>query len=475
VELLALIAAASIAAGTVVANRTRSTAPTPVVASLERPKKLPSNAPDGQVSRDMRPFDAWVDHPGYAITPQGILATFRLAESGDPQRQCDLIDDLIENDGHLRNLFEQREQSVAGKPWVVQAGGPSDDESTASTVLGWALRRLPMVEIMKHLLTVNRYGWAAVEIDWGLVLIDGTGNPAVDGKRWIVPVWMTIVPARRFKINASSTTPGGINELRIFTDATRQAGEPLEPGKWLVLKRSNTWLARAGLMRTCAWYAMAKRMGFRDWLVYAQRFGLPLPTVKYKAEDADDDEIAVAEQIVKKIGSDGGAVIPDSLELEFHEAAQTTSENSKSHGGLIAHCNAEMSKTVNGSTLANDNAGSGGASYALGEVHATVRWDNVLFDAELFQEGMRTQVAEPMMHFNALRGAAPLTKVQVVRDLDPKVRGEIADTMQNKLGITVSKSQMRQELGFREPSGTDDEAAGAPKPEPAAAPAKEAA
>jgi phage gp29-like protein len=473
VELLALIAAASIATGAAVKSFAARRAPTE--ASLERPKQLPNNAPDGQVARDMRPFDAWVDHPGYAITPQGILATFRLAESGDPQRQCDLFDDLIENDGHLRNLFEQREQAVAGKPWVVQAGGSTDDESTAAQVLGWALKRLPMVEIMKHLLTVNRYGWSAVEIDWGLVLIDGTGNPAVDGKRWIVPVWMTIVPARRFRINASSTAKGGINELRIFTDATRAAGDPLEPGKWLVLKRSSTWLARGGLMRTAAWPAMAKRFGFRDWLVYAQRFGLPLPTVTYKAEDSDDDDIAVAEQIVKKIGSDGGAVIPDSLTLEFHEAAQTTAENSKSHGGLIAHCNAEMSKLINGSTLSNDNAGSGGASYALGEVHATVRWDNVLFDAELLQDGLKTQVAEPMMHFNNLRGAAPLTKVQVVRDLDPKVRSEVAKTMQNELGIPVSKSQMRQELGFREPSGPDDEAEGAPKPEPAAAPAKEAA
>lgn len=472
-ETLALIAALSIAAGT--AAKTYVSRRAPVEASLERPKPLPANAPDGQVARDMRPFDAWVDHPGYAITPQGILATFRLAESGDPQRQCDLFDDLIENDGHLRNLFEQREQSVAGKPWVVQAGGPNDDEATASTVLGWALKRLPMVEIMKHLLTVNRYGWAAVEIDWGLVTIDGTGNPAVDGKRWIVPVWMTLVPARRFKINASSTTPGGTNELRIFTDAARTQGDPLEPGKWLVLKRSNTWVARAGLMRTCAWPAMAKRLGFRDWLVYAQRFGLPLPTVTYKAEEADDDDISVAEKIVKKIGSDGGAVIPDSLKLEFHEAAQTDAENSKSHGGLIAHCNAEMSKTVNGSTLANDNAGSGGASYALGEVHATVRWDNVLFDAELFQEGMRTQVGEPMMRFNGLRGSAPLTKVQVVRDLDPKTRAEVADTFVNKLGGKVSLSQMGQELGFREPSGEGDTAPGAPKPEPAAAPAKEAA
>lgn len=404
----------------------------------------------------MRTFDAWIDHPGYAITPQGVLAVFREAERGFPQRQCDLFDDLVENDGHLRNLFEQREQAVAGKPWVVQADGQDGDAELAARVMGEALRRLPMIQVFQHLLTANRYGWGAAEIDWGIAV--------VEGRPWIVPQWIAPVPARRFRITMDATAPGFTDELRLYTDISRPQGDALRPGKWIVLRRPGAWLARAGLMRTAAWPAMAKRLGFRDWMVYSQRFGLPLPIVQYKADEVEDADLATAEEVVRRIGSDGGAVMPDSLKLDFHDATRGNAENSKAHGGLISHCNSEMSKLINGSTLTNDSTGSGGASYALGEVHATVRWDNVLFDAEGLQEALRTQLFGPFMLFNNLRGKPPLLKLQVVRDLDPRARAAIAVQLRNELDIAVSISQLRQELGFREPLGDGDAAPGAPKP-----------
>lgn len=446
--LLALVTVA-LGGGTALV-RSRMAAAETGTAALTRPRMLPDRAPTGIDAREISHYDGLVDHPGYAVTPAGIMSAFREAERGYPARQCDMIDDLVENDGHLRNLLEQREQAVAGKPWVVQAGGVDVDDELAARVLGEALRRLPMLQVFQHLLTVNRYGWAAVEIDWGVVMIDG--------RPWIVPTWLAPVPARRFRISMSPASGGSVDELRLFADLSRPEGDPLRPGKWIVLRRAGTWIARAGLMRTAAWYAMAKRFGFRDWIIFSQRFGLPLVLSKYDAE-SDDGARDTAEEIVRKIGSDGGAVIPKEIEVELVEAVKGGT-NEKTHGGLIAHCNAEMSKLVNGSTLANDNAGSGGASYALGEVHAGTRWDSIVFDAELLQEAIRTQLAAPFVAFNALRASAPLTKIQVVRDLDPKVRAEIAVRLKNQLGIDVSISQMRQELGFREPQGDADAAPG---------------
>lgn len=434
------------------AATSRNVAAEPDALSLARPRPFPDSAPAGQDARDMRTYDAWNDHPGYAVTPQGILATFREAERGNPARQCDLFDDLIENDAHLRNLFEQREQAVAGKPWVVQAAGGhttgnDDDETTAARVLGESLRAMPMIQVFRHLLSVNRYGWSAIEIDWGLVVLEG--------RPWIVPTWLTPVPARRFRI-ATLDGSGALDELRLYADVNRPLGDELRAGKWITMRRSLSRLARGGLMRTAAWPAMGKRLGYRDWLVLSQKFGLPLPVATYPK--GEDDLIDIAEKAVRMIGTDGGAAIPDDVKIEFKDAM--TGDNSKTHGGLIAHCNAEMSKLVNGSTLSNDNAGSGGASYALGEVHASVRWDNVLYDAEELQEAFRTQVFAPFMKFNNLRGAPPMLKLQVVRDLDPKSRTDIAVKLKNELGVDVSISQLRQELGFRDPSDDADKAPG---------------
>ena len=425
--------------------------------SLQRPRPLPSVAPRGQDARDLLSFDTLVDHPGYACTPASILSVFRQAEQGDPSRQCDLFDDLIENDGHLRSLFEKRNQAVSGKPWVIQAGGQGTEAELAAFVLREHLRKLPMVEVFEHLLTYNRNGYACVEIDWDLRVIDG--------REWILPVWFTAVPSRRFRIVSTALEGGGVDELRLLTTYQRPLGDALRAGKWLVVRREGAKIARTGLMRTCSWPAMGKRYGFRDWMIYAQRFGLPKPYATYD-ETADDEAKNVAAEVVRSIGDDNGAIFPKSIELDFAQIEHP--DNSGVHGGLIEHCNSEMSKTVNGSTLSNDNSDSGGASYALGEVHDSVRWEAVQYDAARIETAFDTQVAAAFAAFNAIAAPAPRLKIQVVRDLDPKTRVEVAATYKNELGGRVSAAQMGQELGFREPTDAADDLPGMPQPEPGA-------
>lgn len=421
-----------------------------------RPEPLPDTAPAGRAVKVAR-SDGYVTHPGHGVTPRRVVEIFKQAECGQPQHQCDLFDDLIETDGHLRSLLEQRAQAVAGKPWVVQADGSDGDAELAARVLGDALRRLPMVEVLEHQLGFNTYGWAASEIDWGIATING--------RTWVVPVWLGNVPARRFRIDPVT------DALRLATEEKPGEGEPLIAGKWLVTRRSGNSLARAALMRTAAWLSVFKKFSTRDWVVYAEKYGLPLTLAKYGdtamgGGSTDDESRQAAVDIVRNIGNDGGAVVPKSVDVEIKEAGRN-GDSSGVHGGLIGFCNAEMSKLVNGSTLANDNAGSGGASYALGEVHASSRWDNIQADNERLQEAFRLQLAVPFMKFNGLVGAAPLLKIQVVRDLQPAQRAAIADTMANRLGIPLSKAQMRQECGFKEPAGDDDATTGAPpKAEP---------
>jgi len=127
-----------------------------------------------------------------------------------------------------------------------------------------------------------------------------------------------------------------------------------------------------------------------------------------------------------------------------------------------------MSKRVNGSTLANDNAGSAGASYALGAVHDSVRWEAVEYDAGRIETAFRTQVFRPFMVFNGLANVpAPQMKIQVVRDLAPNTRIDVATKFINLAGGKVSSAQLSQELGFREPTDAADELPGAPEKMPA--------
>ncbi len=423
--------------------------------SLQRPRPFSSSAPRGQDARDLLFYDAVINHPEFGVTPASILGAFRTAEAGDPTQQNDLIDGLIEGDGHLRSLFEKREQAVAGKPRVIQSGDDSSDGKLGAEVLRTVMDGLPLVDVFEHLLKYNRHGYEACEIDWGI--------RRIGGRDWIVPTWFAPVPARRFRINSGTLgmmNGGGLDELRLITDYRRPLGDQLRTGKWFILRRSGTALARAGLMRTGVWPAMGKRYGFRDWLVWMEKYGQPTPIASY-SEETDDNSKDVAAEIIRSIGETNGAIKPKSIDIEFAEAARFGASGSV-HQAEIDHCNAEMSKLVNGSTLTNDNKGSGGASYALGSVHDGVRWEAVQYDAERLETAFETDVSAAFVAYNDLRCAPPKLKIQVVRDLDPMTRVQVASKYKNELGGKVSGQQMAQELGFREPSGDGDDLPGMP-------------
>lgn len=423
--------------------------------AIVRAPVLPKSPPSGAAARDLR-MDQFPSHPEYGLTPPKIVEIFRQAEAGWIQPQVDLFDGVVETDCHLRNLFEQRCQAVAGKPWVIGAAGASEEDQLAARVLQTALKRLPMTEVWEHQLSFNRHGFAASEIDWDIVNIEG--------RDWIVPVWFTNVPQRRFRV-------GKRDELRLITSDYATEGEDLAAGKWLVTRRAGPKVARSGLMRTAMWPAKFKRDTAGDWYIYGQKYGLPFTLVEYPLE-GDETSKDVARTILSELSNDGGAMLPEGFKVTIHSEGRD-GDSSGTHGGLINFANREMSKLINGSTLANDNGDSGGASYALGDTHADVRFENVAYDAGRIQESFRLQIAVLFVLFNGLHAEAPELAMQIARDSTPAQFLANADAAVNKLGGRVSKAQMHQVTGLREP--LDDADALERAPQPAVAPAQGAA
>lgn len=410
-----------------------------ILASLAPASALPAEAPAGHDTPALR-FDERQDHPGLGLTPERVLRIFREAEAGYTSTQCDLFDDLIENDGHLRDLLDHRCQVVAGKPMVIQAGGPQPVDQEAAEALAGAINGVRgFLSFIEHQLSFNRYGWSASEIDW--VYRDGLA----------VPAWFTNVPARRFLLRG--------NRLALRTREYAVEGEALMPGKWVVTTGKGTLLARAGLMRTAAWFAMFKRFSGRDWSIYAEKFGLPLVWASYD-DGRSEDAKAAAERAVANIGDDGHAVLEAGVDLHIEEAGRS-GDAASVHGGMIGHCNREMSKLVNGSTLANDNADSGGASYAMSNTHDGVRHENSEYDVRRIEESFVDGVSRPFVHFNArfASAAPPLLRVQYYRLLTPGERVHLADKLVG-MGVELSKDQLRKETGFKPPVDESDAVGG---------------
>lgn len=383
-----------------------------------------------------------------------MFNAFRLAEQGYPQVQVDLFDDLVEGDGTLRNLFEHRERVVANKPLVLTPGDQTTDGQAASRVLAYALARLPIKSMLEHALRVNRYGYQAVELDWDILTLEG--------RPWVVPVGFALVPARRFRLGVMGMLPVAgettirLDELRLYSAVERPQGDPLQPGKWLVLLNAASQLARAGLMRTAAPYAMAKRFSFRDWIVLSERYGIPMPIVKYDGT-TEQGALEVAKQIIENIGNDGGAVIPKEMDISLETGPEP---DHPLQAALISFCNAEMSKLINGSTLRNDTKDSSGASYALGNIHDQVAWDEVRRDGAMAGEAITLQVCAPFCRYNGLTCEPPSAAIIVEPDLGPIEMTSLMVKGKNELGIDVSQTQFRQHTGLRAPLNDEDKAPG---------------
>jgi phage gp29-like protein len=256
-----------------------------------------------------------------------------------------------------------------------------------------------------------------------------------------VPVWFSNVPHRRLVFALEHDEP------RLTTTAEPTRGVPLEPGRWWFSRRMHRLTAAAGLARTATWWALFKRLSARDWVIFAERFGLPYVTGEYD-ERASDEDKAVLAKAAQSLGKDGSAIFSEACKLVVHEVQRSGSADGV-HGSLIALCNAEISKLLAGSTLTSETGGPG--SFALGRVHENRSFDLVMSDAERLAIRFEQDVGLPFVFFNGMAARPPRLKVHVVRQYDPEARMRLMSAAANELGLALDEEQVRQEFQLRRP------------------------
>lgn len=420
-------------------------------ASAEPPRSLPSSAPRGRQARSYPVFDRWQAHPGRALTISKINAAYRLAEDGFPDDQCDLFDDRIEVDGHLRSVLEARLEGVALADWIIVPGGDTEVDKEAAKLLEAALRQVPnAVETFSHQLTANWYGYAGSEIVWERV------GPSVGGVRLAVPTWFHNVPPRRFRFDE--------HDRPLVITARQMSGEELRPGKWWWSRRPGRVQARSGLMRTLTWWSHIKTMGWRDWAVFANRFGIPFVYGQYDDEEmgVDEDEKAALKQAVQALGTDGWAVFSKMLEIHIVETNKTGGSG-ELHDRLIAAANAEISKLVEGTTLGVETPSTYGSYAASRETGGRTHGLRV-GDGRRAASSFATQLGKMFVTFNSIPAAPPRILFHVIRDDSPRGRGEVFDIARNKLGMRLDEDQVRYDLQLKAVTGAAIEP---PAPPPA--------
>ncbi len=408
-----------------------------------RNERIRNGQPSKRSQADARP--TWTTYHRYFgdLDPERIECAFHAADHGDPSDQVLLVSDLIRRDPSTANLYNSRVEAVAGRPWGLVPGGTTAADIRAAQLLEKALRGpdTGFAASTSHWLTVNRIGWAASEIIW---TYDRKG-------RLIVPGGFIDVHPSDFRIARE-------RELLLRT-VDAPLGETLDTGSWMVVTLPGTEpLAARGLGRTTTAWSAIKLVGFRNWTGYVAQYGIPLLALKLglTGEDTDQPGREAGEELLARLGEDLKAILPLDAELMKLDGARP---DASLHQAFEDWIDRQIARLVSGVTLTSDGGGTG-STYALGRVHAEVRWQLIQRDAVLLGEAFERCVARPFVEFNGMNARPPRIAWHTVQNLSPLTQVQLFATAANEAGLDTSAQQLRELTGLRPPIDDADRLAG---------------
>ena len=236
-------------------------------------------------------------------------------------------------------------------------------------------------------------------------------------------------------------------QLQLLDKRDLVNGVPLPPHKFIIHrpKLKSGLPHRGGLARLVAFSYVCKLYGLKDWLSFLEVYGMPLRLGKYGPAASDEDR-QVLKQAVSNIGSDAAAILPESMQIEFQQVAQ--SSNSESFLHLVEWIDKQVAKAVLGQTattegtpgrLGNDNA------------QAEVRQDLIAADAKQLAQTLNRDLVKTVIDINyGPQKAYPRIVMALPEEDDLAL---LADNLAKlvPLGLQVSAQEVRQKLGLSTP------------------------
>jgi phage gp29-like protein len=218
-----------------------------------------------------------------------------------------------------------RKHAVEGlELFVKPANDSADDKKIAQAVETDILNHPDIMDLRKNALDALGKGFSVNEIIWDM-----------SGKSW-KPQTFKFRDPRWFQYNKDT----GVLCLR---DIYGNGLVELQQFKFIVhepnLLAGNQ--ITAGLSFTALFYWLIKTYDITSWAAFVDRFGYPVRLGKY-GRKATKDDIDTLRRAVAAIGSDVGAVIPDSMLIDIVEA-KTTGANSLVYQNLAEWVNKELS------------------------------------------------------------------------------------------------------------------------------------
>jgi phage gp29-like protein len=375
----------------------------------------------------------WHSSVAAGMTPAALVALLERSVHDDPIDYLTLAEEIEERDGHYFSVLATRKLAVESIDVVIEAA--SDDAQDVK--IADAVRELCNLECVQasraDLLDGLGKSYSVCEILWD-----------TSERQW-QPLCIPHRDPRWFKFDRDTG-----RELRMRDAEDAANGIPLAPFKFIVHKpRLKSGLPiRNGLARIAAFSWLCKAYALKDWLAFAEVFGMPVRVGKWSANATEPDKRALR-RAVANIGTDAAAVMPDSMKIEFIETAN------RAGGGdlfekLCGYLDRQLSKVVLGQTMTTEAQATGlGSNNA--SVHNEVRGDIRDADSGQLAATYQRDLVKPYVDLNY--GPQKHYPKVVIRKREPEDINQLTTALERlvPLGLRVEQSVVRDKLSLPDP------------------------
>ncbi len=382
-----------------------------------------------------RAEDSIRDYPSAGLTPSRLAAILREADDGSLATAMQLFEEMEEKDAHLFSVANTRRLALTGLNWEVVSAAAVRDvgaRQLADEAADFCREALADVETfdeaLQHLALAVGRNISVAEIVWEL--LDGRFRP------------VEFAPVDFVRLVFDD-----LGQVRILTaDAPREGIAP-PPNKFIVHTPHcvSGHPQRGGLLRVTAMAYLAKNLSLKDWMIFAEVFGMPVRIARYEPSASAEEKRELL-SMLESLGSNAAGIFSRAVDLQIIEANRGTI--GPPYERLIEFLNREMSKAWLGQTLTTDISGQRGALTAT-QVHDEVRRDILADDIRKEARTIRHDVLSPMTRMQFGPDApVPYFRRRPQRSRQAKDLADLLDVAVNRLGVRVSAAWAHEALGL---------------------------
>ena len=376
--------------------------------------------------------------------PERFFSAMGYLPNPDPiLRQMGKADEVYRSimmDAHVIGEIRSIRGSFRSHEYRLEVGVEDDAKAQAALELcqAWMDSAPPnkvadWLEVMWQMCSCIFTGYTAHELVWNY-----------NARGQLVPVEVVDRPGRRIRFDGQAN-PLLVSRGTLF-------GAPVEPYQFVISRHmaTNDNPYGSALLSSCFWPWTFKTGGWRYFVKYCERHGLPWPVGRYPQGTGEKEQDDLADALASMVES-GYLVVQEGTGIEL--LVPQGGSGAAPQQQLITLANREMSKALTSQAMIGEALEVG--SRAAADT-AQVRQNSVHDSDRDIAAASMSQIFRWITLFNFGEGVAPPTLEFFKQEAAGKDRAETYDVAR-KAGAKPSRKAMLNELGIPEAEDAADE------------------